>query len=335
MNRSHQLSVGHKLGGHYEIVEVLGEDEFEILYLVKDLHMGEKNFVLKELFLSAYAFRNDEQSVQVMAKSKQIFEQTKEDVKAEVETLKLAEAITAPTIYGYFEENNTVYTIIEFVKSVDDETYLAVKNEERQSTLTPTTPESVPEPTVVVARRKEEEAEEFVAIESESKKEKGSNSYWFLKLLILGALVMAGLMYYSYDMIQKDKERAKNKPTHVTVSNEPLPHPTLSEKKVEPKEENTTRAKIVVDEVKKEPLEGAAYIEDGELPPAQEEDFAEVPKAEIYMDSEVETVVDEVQEHELPPVVYEQEIPSAQPNVMGTPIGEEKKPSFSLGTKIN
>ena len=321
MESSHQLPIGEKLGGHYEIVEVLGEDEFEILYLVKDLHLGEKKFVLKELFLSAYAFRNDEQDVQVMAKSKQIFEQTKVDVKAEVETLKLEKTMTTPRIYGYFEENNTVYSIMEFVKSVDDNTYLAVKNEEKEIRVTPMLNEFVPEPTVVIVKR-DEEVEKL-----DIKKEKSSNSYWFLKLLILGALIMAGLMYYSYDMIQKDKEHAKNKPTNVTVTNEPMAHPTLKEKIEKVRDENLSTLEVPQEEVKTENLEGAAYIEEGELPPVAEEEFKNIPKAEIYVDSEVETIDETV-------TPYGEEI-SPAPRVVEVPVSGEKKPSFSLGTKIN
>jgi hypothetical protein len=275
MNKNHQLTKGHKLGGHYEVVEVLGEDEYEILYLVKDLHLGENFFVLKELFLSAYATRNEEKSVEVMAKSKQFFEQTKEDVKKEVKSFIAEKSSVTPRLYGYFEENNTVYTIMEFVESAKDSSYLESKNQENKTVVSPIA------------------------------EEKSKGSYWFLKLLILGALVMAGLMYYSYDMIQKDKERAKNKPINVTVTTEPMPHPTLKEKKEEPKEENLSTVQVVEDE--KESLEGAAYIEEEEQAIEKEEDFSNIPKEEIYIDSEVESV---------------EEVPSSET-------------SFSLGTKIN
>jgi hypothetical protein len=73
MEKRYYLPIGHKIGGHYEIVKVLGEDEFEILYLVKDLHLRGREFVLKELYLKAYSSR-DKFNVYTMAKSKAFFE---------------------------------------------------------------------------------------------------------------------------------------------------------------------------------------------------------------------------------------------------------------------
>ena len=108
MEKSNYLPIGHKVGGHYEIVKVLGEDDFEILYLAKDLHLLEKPFVLKELFLKAYSSRENV-NVYTLAKSKSLFEETKQEVIAEISVLQKEASPRVAQVYGYFEENNTVY----------------------------------------------------------------------------------------------------------------------------------------------------------------------------------------------------------------------------------
>ena len=318
MEKSHHLAMGQKLGGHYEIVKVLGEDDFEILYLVKDLHMGDKKLVLKELFLSAYASRNEDASVQIMAKSKQAFEQTKKDVVVEIESIRSSQAQTSPEVYGYFEENNTLYTIMEFINSSDLSAYLQVNSQSETA-----------EPEVVLALKKVKQEQVH------EEKEEKPKSKIFLKLLIIGAILLIGLLYYSYDMIQKDKERTKNKSVQVVVKNEPIKHPPLEDKTKEKEEENLSS----IPEVKEERVkpEGASYIEEGDIPAVPVvpvEEVVEVPQTEIYIDTDVVNDLEEQTYTQEEQVVIEQPV-IYEPNIIEAPQPSTGKPSISLGTRIN
>jgi len=281
--KNHHLSVGFKLAGHYEIVELLGEDEFEILYLVKDLHLAEKHFVLKELFLPSYASRNEDNSLNIMAKSKQIFEQTKKDIIAEIEVLKTAEEQQSPKVYGYFEENNTLYTIMEFVNDSDISSYLEIdsKNE----------PEEVMIAEEVIEEEPTEEIKEPI-VEHSTQEEEKSKSTLFLKILIVCVVIFLGLAFYTYQMLQEEKQRIKEKSeqTSVTViKSTTIPHPPLAERDKDKKEKapSTTPVKEL-----NSSSDETQYIE----PPKEEEIESGisdgVPKEEVYQtEDELEEIV--------------------------------------------
>ena len=218
MENNYYLSIGTKLGGHYEIEKVLSEDEFEILYLAKDLHKRGEYVVLKELFLKTYSSR-DGADVSTVAKSKIIFEETKKEIKKEVDGLLENPSSNQVSIYGTFEENNTIYTIMEFVNNSNLDGYLKVnttdntpavskKDVMQEEIIEPSTKKTLP--------RKEE------------KKEKSSI---FLKILITMLLICLALGYYAYNMIKDDKTKTKEKTTSTMTS-------TMV--KEEPKQERTT-----------------------------------------------------------------------------------------------
>jgi len=50
---SQHLPIGHILGGHYEIIKILGQGGFGIVYKVKDRHQLDKILIIKELFFSS------------------------------------------------------------------------------------------------------------------------------------------------------------------------------------------------------------------------------------------------------------------------------------------
>ncbi|CAA6822691.1 MAG: Unknown protein [uncultured Sulfurovum sp.] len=312
MDKNHHLPIGHKLGGHYEIVQVLTEDEYEILYLVKDLHMGGQNVVLKELFLLAYTSRDDDNSVRVMAKSKQLFEETKKDVIHEIEVLKSNHLSTAAKVYGYFEENNTVYTIMEFINSSNFSVYLEANAKDAKDSKLEVSENSIEE---------KEQQEEI--------KEKPKSKI-FLKLLLVSVVFLLGLAYYAYDMIQKDKEKAKNKSSTVTVVNEPINNLPLEDKVKE--EEQLPSVLEVKEEVKKEKPEGASYIEEGDIPIAPVEALPEPPKEEVYEDTDASNDLEEL-------IYTQEEQPVIQPPIIYEPSIEEvpsrQTPDLSLGTRIN
>jgi len=299
--KNHHLPVGFKLAGHYEIVELLGEDEFEILYLVKDLHLAEKLFVIKELFLPSYASRNEENSLTIMAKSKQIFEQTKQDIIAEIEVLKTNEEQPSPKVYGYFEENNTLYTIMEFVNDSDISSYLELKSQNKME-------EQVAEEEIILP-----------TIETSTVEEQKPKSTLFLKILIVCVLIFLALAFYGYQIVQEEKERIKEKSERNSVTvikRTVIPHPPLEsrdEKREEDKKEESA-AKNVANEqnssassnnVSNEPASNEAEYREPTEEEGEEADLLEgVPKEEIY---QTEDELEEIVANEEEPNIFDEE----------------------------
>ena len=119
------LSIGYKIGGHYEVVKVLGQGGFGIVYLVKDIHRLNAFFVIKELFSREFSFRHrDGRTVYNKAEAKKIFLKIKEDIISEVNILQKIRNRNIVEAYGYFEENNTLYSVMEFIDGVDLNKYL-------------------------------------------------------------------------------------------------------------------------------------------------------------------------------------------------------------------
>jgi hypothetical protein len=223
MQESKYLSLGEKLGGHYEIVKVLGEDDFEILYLVKDRHLKENLFVLKELFLEGISFRDANGTLHAPAKSKYVFDETKKEVILETNRLQVSNHKQEPETYGYFEEHNTVYIIMEFSNDVNLEHYLNIEpSEERVDE------EANPEIALPL-----EEEEKAMIQEPIAKIKKEKKSPVFLIGLIILVAIFAGLAYYAFKMIEEDKEKSKKRPSNTTVevipvTPKPMSHPTLT-----------------------------------------------------------------------------------------------------------
>ncbi|CAA6815802.1 MAG: Serine/threonine protein kinase [uncultured Sulfurovum sp.] len=330
MNKEHQLAIGDKLAGHYEIISIVGEDEFEILYLVKDLHMAEQKFVLKELFLNDYSSRNEDKSVQVMAKSQEVFRQTKKDIIAEVEHLKKAQRNEGAKYYGYFEENATVYTIMEFVNSSDFSTYLKAPSSIYSNAVS--TEAEVFEP---------KDLNESIPVDEPTPKEKPKSKI-FLKILIVMVVIFLALFYYSYNMIEEEKERVKNKTVAVVVSTEPMRHPPLEDKQAREEakkfEEEANLSSTMKEKSVQVKPEGASYVATGEMeegvdtvseeletPSVITEDLSNLPMAKTY---DLEILPTEVSPTEVPVVPYE-------PNIVETSIPQSEVPNLSLGTRIN
>ena len=318
--KSNYLPIAFKLAGHYEIVEVLGEDDFEILYLVKDLHMGDKKLVLKELFLPSYSSRNDDNTLNIMAKSKQIFEQTKKDVIAEIEVLKSTQQIKTPQLYGYFEENNTLYTIMEFMNDRNITSYLEFNAKQ-----------DIEEQLI------DEEKIEPIVEEASIVEEKKPKSTLFLKILIVCVVLFLGLAFYGYQILEEDKQKIKEKSERNSVTlikKSTIPHPAL-EGREEKKEESLPQTPIK--EINSS-SHRAEYIEPSEIEDEiSSEALVDVPKEEIYQS---EDELEELAYTEGEPAVFEEEVVFEEeilysPEVVSPSAPNESTSSSMLGTRIN
>ncbi len=308
MQKSEHLPIGHRLGGHYEIVNVLGRDDFEIVYLVKDIHRMD-NLVLKELFLKNSSFR-DKENIYTQEKLKKEFQETKEGIIHEVTLLKeIKEANTIQT-YGYFEENKTIYTIMEYQQKAPLESYLKI------------IPQKIVEPT-----NKKPDQKKIENQQTDNQKPKSS---LFLKLLIALILILIALGAYAYKMVVYDKEKAKEIPkVAVTEVPKTIYHPPLTDRNQTAKEQTT---KEIEEPIKEEPLE-----ELEEQKPVKKEPIVESQNLPLPID----VPNDEIETEELPEEPVLQELPSVE--VEKQPTVEEpfstletttKPPLISLGTRI-
>lgn len=120
MQSNEHLPIGYRIGGHYEIVKILGQGGFGIVYLVKDIHRLDAPFVIKELFSKDFSYRyRDGRSVYNKAEARNIFEKIKADIISEVNILRKIRNRNIVEAYGYFEENNTIYSVMEFIDGID------------------------------------------------------------------------------------------------------------------------------------------------------------------------------------------------------------------------
>jgi len=119
------LAIGHKISNHYEIIKVLGQGGFGIVYLVKDIERLDSLFVIKELFLKELSYRSrDETTVYNRKERKKLSIKVKKDIKDEVIILSEISNKNIVQAYGYIEENNTIYSIMEYIDGIDLEKYL-------------------------------------------------------------------------------------------------------------------------------------------------------------------------------------------------------------------
>jgi len=305
MGKSKYLPVGTNVGGHYEIIDVLGDDDFEILYLARDNHRKGSFFVLRELFLETFSSRSDA-SVYTIPDAQGVFDKRKKEVALEIDEPKKDRHKSEVKTYGYIKENNTIYTIMEFTNNFNLKNYLQFHP--RDEIILPS----------------------LDLLEREEKKEK---SFLFLKILIISVIIIAGLVFYAYKMIQEDREKPAKKPA-VVVTQTPINHPALINRTEtpinEPKVENNK-----VEEPKAVP-NGAEYI-------ATNENIKEEPRVidsknsldsvvednSIYIDNETEEITtkeEEPLEPKEPPKIV------TVPEVKRTPF--EATHPISLGSKI-
>ena len=113
-----QLSIGTTLqGGEFVIEKMLGQGGFGITYLATQRSLNRK-VAIKEFFINDYCRRDDdERSIRVLTHSKEEFV-TKNKARFLREAQFIANLIHPHivTIYSIFEENATVYYVMEFLQ---------------------------------------------------------------------------------------------------------------------------------------------------------------------------------------------------------------------------
>ena len=312
MENSKYLPVGTNIGGHYEVIDVLGDDDFEILYLVRDSNRRGSFFVLKELFLETFSSRSNE-SVFTIPEAQGVFDKRKKEIIAEVDASKRNRKKDEIKTYGYIEDNHTIYTIMEFTNNFNLENYLHFKP--RDEIILPS------------------------LVFPDEKKEK--KSFLFLKILIITVLVLVGLAFYAYKMLKEDKEKPKEKPK-VVVTQTPINHPALITRETPKKEVKIEETKI--EEPKTVPS-GAEYIPVDEIPQkntikTENSSDSIVQDNSIYIDNETEEIptpkeasktITNVPEVKTP--IIKEEVKIVPKEEVKTPIIEESK-NISLGTRI-
>jgi len=116
------LEIGTELdNGKYKIIDILGKGGFGIVYKVKRIN-DFKELAIKELLISSGAIcMRTHYNNKVSTKNPKIFNIFKEKVKKEVKFFSQNENKNSNIIdiYGFFEENNTVYTVMEYIKGCD------------------------------------------------------------------------------------------------------------------------------------------------------------------------------------------------------------------------
>jgi len=143
MEASKYLPIGTTVASKYEIMDILGEDDFEILYLVRDFQRKRSFFVLKELFLETFSLRDDTLVI-TLPEAKGVFAKRKEQIIEEISSKKVNQNQNDIKIYGYEEANNTVYTIMEFSNNANLDRYLQFTPNKGVNTL-PTLSELIEE----------------------------------------------------------------------------------------------------------------------------------------------------------------------------------------------
>jgi len=308
MQNSEYLPVGHQIGGLYEIVKVLGRDDFEIVYLIKDLHRMD-SLVLKELFLKGSSFR-DKANIYTQEKLKKAFQETKEGIIKEVTLLKGLKKANRLQTYGYFEENNTIYTIMEYREKAPLESYLKI----------------IPQPTVEPAPAKPKK--------QKVDNQKPQKSYLFLKLLIVLIFIATLLGAYAYKIMVYDREKAKEIPkVVVTQTPKPIYHPPLVDRDKTTKE--IPKPKIEEREIEESQKE-ETVIADNNFP-------LNLPNDEIEIQTDIDNDVEPKTAQDLPQTNTEEQESKEEvsinvekePTVEPALRVEATNPShISLGTKI-
>lgn len=130
IDKERAIPVKEKLQERYQIKEILGENGFSITYRGYDT-LRNKKVLIKELFPSGIVRRvpGENYKVECIAFSNEgLFETMKEQVVNEAKTLiSLYPLRGIANVITFFEENQTVYTISEYIEGATLESFLSEK----------------------------------------------------------------------------------------------------------------------------------------------------------------------------------------------------------------
>lgn len=156
-NYPNQLPIGTVLNGQYLIGKVLGQGGFGITYIGWDLSL-ETTVAIKEYYPKRFASRDCTSSLAVSCigeKAEEAFLQNRERFIAEAKIqAKLSLIPGIVQIQRLFEENNTAYIVMEYVRGIHLKQYMQILN--RSLTLEETFAVMLP---VISAMEKIHEAE--------------------------------------------------------------------------------------------------------------------------------------------------------------------------------
>lgn len=128
-----ELAEGTVLNGRYRIGGVLGRGGFGITYLARDEQLGQR-VVVKEYFPAASAERNtnarDGKTVITEGTEMAVYREGRKRFLKEARILaSLFEVPGIVKVYGYFQENETAYCVMEYVSGISLRKFLE-RNEE-------------------------------------------------------------------------------------------------------------------------------------------------------------------------------------------------------------
>ena len=121
------LKPGTVLIERYRIVTKLGQGGFGITYIADDTQTGD-TVVIKEFFYTNYCRRDTKANTVLVSgggKNALNFKRAKERAIREAQTLTVIKHDNIVKAYQYFESNNTVYTVMEYVEG--EELYRVIK----------------------------------------------------------------------------------------------------------------------------------------------------------------------------------------------------------------
>jgi len=294
MNEKKYLPIGSSIAGKYEVIDILGEDEFEILYLVRDIHRKKTFFVLKELFLETFSSREGE-LVFTIPEALGVFHKRKKEIIEEIKSQKLNSIKSEIKIYGYEDDNNTVYTIMEFSNNASLEKYLQ---------FTPKDVKSLP------------------TLDELLNKEKTFDYSLIFKGLFLGGVVV-GSAFYAYTFFQKNS-LSESEPKVKKIVTENFPKLTERKKEVAVKEDISVK-------VEETPIEVSPKTTEKVIEKIPEEAILEpiVPKVvlEENLSEESESNKSNIVNERVPPsVVVDTSLDEKLPKVEKSVTIEETHP---------
>lgn len=121
------LPARYLLGRQYSIGRVLGNGGFGITYLAMDLK-NRRRVAVKELFprYPKESFRRTGAQITVAQSERQYFDYVKKRFRQEAQALyELRDVPEVINVYHLFEENGTVYYVMEYLEGMDLQHYLA------------------------------------------------------------------------------------------------------------------------------------------------------------------------------------------------------------------